>query len=37
MTGIVSPIQVLCFVNKNKFEIIFIHLELLVRIVRRDW
>ena len=31
-----NPIQVLCFVNKKKIEIIFIYLELLVRTVRRD-
>ena len=36
MTGIVTPIQALCFANKNKFEIILIDLELLVRTVRRD-
>ena len=37
LDSIVTPIQALCFVNKNKFEIIFILLELLVRTVRRDW
>ena len=36
LDSIVTPIQALCFVNKNTFEIIFILLELLVRTVRRD-